>query len=1108
MATVLDALASYLQNMLTEMAKEEVHMLLGVSGEINKMGVKLGDLKNFLTDADRRNITDLSVQAWVKELRDIMYDATDILDLCQLKVMEQGPPSNTGCFNPLLFCMRDPLHAHDIGSRIKNLNQRLDGIKARSATFNFINLSSYKDCRKPHSASRETSGMLDESDVVGEKIIEDTRYLVKMLTKEEETNRGNYKIMVFAIVGVGGIGKTTLAKKIFNDDIIQQEFTKKIWLSVNKHFDENKLLRTAIIESGGGHYAADYPKNTLERILKEALEGYKTLLVMDDVWDYRAWEGVLKTPLVNALARGSRVLVTTRHDMVARGMKAVEPYHHVNKLELEDAWSLLKMEVVKNENDKPDIDMLKDIGMRIIAKCDCLPLAIKVMGGLLRQKKQTRRGDWEKVLKDSIWSVSNLSEELNNAIYLSYEDLHPSLKQCFLHYSLIPRGKLLSIDTIISMWISEGFVHGNTDELEDLGVEYYRELISRNLIDPDQRWVDQTHCSMHDVIRSFAHYVDKDGALVDHLGEINIISKLNSQKFLRLSYERSERNELEWSSLQAQKSLRTIISFGHLKIKPGDSFVSFSSLRTLYLSFVNCDALLESLFQLKHLRYLCITECGISILPENIGMMKLLLHIDISGNESLVKLPGSIVKLRQLRTLNLCGTGINKIPRGLYVLNNLWKLVGFPVHMDGEWCSLQELGPLSELEVLSIDVLENVPASSFATKAMLGEKVRLDSLHLRCTSRLGDDGRLVKEEEQQLIEEVFDELCPPPCLRRLGIYGYYGRRSPRWMMSTAVTPFERLRFVMMYDLTSCTELPHGLCQLPCLELLQIDGAPAIKRVGPGFLQHYHHRHNHSQVAPVFPRLQELYLAGMVEWEEWEWEEQVQAMPVLEELQLERCKLRHIPPGLAFHARALRRLYVYNVEHLRSLENFASVVHLDLFENTDLERISNLPKLQKLDIKFCPKMKVLEGVSELQRLNLEDYGMETLPRYLQDAKPGHFQLDCTLSLLISIASGKSSPEWDKFSHIQRVKAYAKDEGIPRKRYVLYTRDPFSFETNISRSAIARARRHRIQFAYLTTWPIEEEWPVGDANADERQRLCRYFRRWRGGEELVYGDTRWL
>uniref|UniRef100_A0A0A9F871 Rx N-terminal domain-containing protein n=1 Tax=Arundo donax TaxID=35708 RepID=A0A0A9F871_ARUDO len=267
MAAVLDSLASYVQTMLMEMATEEVHMLLGVSEEIDKMGAKLGDLKNFLADADRRNITDLSVQTWVRDLRSTMYDATDILYLCQLKAMERGPNRDMGCFNPFLFCMRNPLHAHDIGSRIKNLNQRLDGIKERSAALNFVNLSSYEDRSRKvassHPFSRETSAELDESNLVGEKIEEDTRNLVEMLTKNEETHRERNKIMVFAIVGVGGIGKTTLAQKIFNNDIIQQEFTKKIWLSVNQDFNDVDLLRRAIAGAGGDHQAAGNTKTSL-----------------------------------------------------------------------------------------------------------------------------------------------------------------------------------------------------------------------------------------------------------------------------------------------------------------------------------------------------------------------------------------------------------------------------------------------------------------------------------------------------------------------------------------------------------------------------------------------------------------------------------------------------------------------------------------------------------------------------------------------------------------------------------------------------------------------------------------------------------------------------
>ncbi|CAO2147837.1 unnamed protein product [Urochloa humidicola] len=206
MAAVLDALASYVQSMLMEMATEEVHMLLGVSREIEKLDVNLGYLKNFLADADRRNITDSTVQAWVNKLRAAMYDATDILDLCQLKAMEEGHPrAQAGCLSPLLFCMKNPLHAHDIGSRIKKLNQRLDDIKAGSASFKSIDLNPYEDRGRNEVSSSpctvETTGGLDESGLVGEKMEEHTRNIVDELTNGEQAHSEYKKYYDFCYCG-------------------------------------------------------------------------------------------------------------------------------------------------------------------------------------------------------------------------------------------------------------------------------------------------------------------------------------------------------------------------------------------------------------------------------------------------------------------------------------------------------------------------------------------------------------------------------------------------------------------------------------------------------------------------------------------------------------------------------------------------------------------------------------------------------------------------------------------------------------------------------------------------------------------------------------------
>ncbi|CAM0953235.1 unnamed protein product [Alopecurus aequalis] len=1052
MAIVLDAFASYLGDLLKQVAEEELGVMLGISGEIDKMGMKLKDLKNLLADAERRRITDESVQEWVAELKRAMYEATDILDLCHLKIMERGSSTpDVGCCNPLLFCLRNPRFAHEIGGRIKKLNQTLDSIKERSAAFSFLHLDSYEDRRtaSPNAAYRKTDPVLERSSVVGEKIEEDTKALVQKL----RNRNGIDSIMVFAIVGVGGIGKTTLAKKVFNDEAIEHGFNTKIWLSITKEFSEAELLKTAIVAAKGilpQGWTQD--KSLLVPALESAMRNKKLFLVLDDMWGNTEWNNLLKAPFSHG-APGSRVLITTRHDNVARGMKAVHPYHHVEKLEPQDGWSLLKKQVLRNDKSESEVDTLKDIGLKIIAKCDGLPLAVKVVGGLLCQRGKDRH-NWEKVLNDSIWSVSQMTEELNYAIHLSYEDLSPCLKQCFLHFSLKPKKMILGDIHFVSMWIGEGFVHGDSDRLEELGIEYHKELIVRNLIEPDTSYSGQYVCQMHDVVRSFAQYMTRDESLVVRNGE-SYNRKLRLERFLRVSIETKgvESEEFGWRSLQEQKSLRSLILTGKFKIRPGDSLVIFSSLRILHVEFTDFAGLVESLYQLKHLRYLSVVSSDIKSLPESIHKMKFLQHIRLVRCKNLVKFPDSIVNLRQLRYLNLGGY-VNSMPRGFHALTKLRTLNGFQAHMDGEWCSLEELGPLSQLRKIGLFGLENVSTPLFAVTAKLHEKVHLSLMSLGCSSRPGDDGLVkegVSEKDQGIIEEVFDELCPPSCIEDIHIWGYFGRQLPRWMMSTTMTPLNSLRILKIDGLACCTQLTDGLCQLPCLEFLRVNQAPAIKLIGPEFVQpHSQLLHPSSQAAVAFPRLHKLIFDKMVEWEEWEWNVEVQAMPSLEELYIRTSKLRFIPSGLASNARALKKLSIRTVQRLQFLENFDSVVELDLSDLPDLARISNFPKLQKLEIYCCRKLKSLQEINALRRLVLTvHYREKQLPMYLQNVKPSHLLMDCSREVLASMALGKSGPEWDKFSHIQNVEAYADDVdgGIEKRWHLFYTSEPYNMETNI-------------------------------------------------------------
>lgn len=322
-------------------------------------------------------------------------------------------------------------------------------------------------------------------------------------------------------------------------------------------------------------------------------------------------------------------------------------------------------------------------------------------------------------------------------------------------------------------------------------------------------------------------------------------------------------------------------------------------------------------------------------------------------------------------------------------------------------------------------------------------------MSLDCSSRLEGDG-LVKpgasEKDQGILEDVFDELCPPSCIEDIRIDGYFGRQLPRWIMSTAPAPLKSLKILMIQNLVCCTQLPNGLCQIPCLEFLKVSWAPAIKRVGPEFVQSYGQRnHTSSQPAPMFPRLHEMILFGLLECEEWEWEEEMQAMPLLEKLDIEECKLRCIPPGLPFHASYLKTLTLHRIQYLESIENFASVVELDLYDLPELTRISNFPKLQKLEIRFCEKLESLQEMTALRKLEL-CYREKELPLYLQTVKPSYLLLNCRAEILASMAVGESGPDWDKFSHIQHVEAYAADENY-RMHYLSFTSKPYKMDIKI-------------------------------------------------------------
>nr|GLL30064.1 putative disease resistance protein RGA3 isoform X2 [Ipomoea trifida] len=662
---LISSVAEQLINILKHQA-QELKRTLGVEKEIRNLTSKLKKTREVLDDAEKKSFKEKDIELWIEDIKDFSYQVDDVLDEWRTRTLRQqmeSPEASRSSFLPSPSKFKRFVMHRDIAKKIKELDSTLDRITKEKDQFKFNTSASITHTSAASHSDQElmrvtTAFDVDASQIQGRK--SDASALISKLLEnsgEEEARNGP---PVISIVGAGGIGKTTLAQLVFGDEQIKAHFDERVWICVSDPFDQIKIAK-AIVESTTESSTDLSQLHLLLQKIQRTLSGKRFLLVMDDVWteQYAKWE-----PLKNSLKDGhpgSRILVTSRNERVARMIGSVY-VHQLDVISDWEAWLLLSR-IAFSGRRKEDGEELKDIGQKIAQRCKGLPLAARVMGSLLRLKDT--KEDWQNVLDNTIWEL-----DLFPHLYLSYNDLTPEMKQCFSYCAVFPKDYEIEVDELIRIWMAQGYVM-----TESKGRELFGSLAMRSFFqdlkkdDMDSNII--ISCKMHDIVHDFAQFLTKDECY-------SIDQHEDKAGFKNLRHLQS------WQNTGWKMNLPSICDIGKLRsffvkgLSPTqftlDLFNGLKSVRVLRLHGCKLQKLPKKIGNLLHLRYIDLSWSDVEELPDAVCSLYNLQTLDLRRCMCFSRLPKRIGNLHQLRYIDLSGSKVEELPDTIHSLSNLQTL--------------------------------------------------------------------------------------------------------------------------------------------------------------------------------------------------------------------------------------------------------------------------------------------------------------------------------------------------------------------------------------------------------------------------------------------------
>ncbi|PHT51012.1 hypothetical protein CQW23_10759 [Capsicum baccatum] len=656
---MVDAVVSYAVQKLGDFLIEEVSLRRSLRANVLWLRNELSFMHAFLKDAEKKQADHL-VQQWVSEITSVANEAVAILEAYSLDAAKDGDLA-VGFFDHLKACAcvcPKEVNFHNIEEDIQSLRDRVMDISRKRDTYGITHINNKNAGEGPSSMPNDPSSTLtrtlrravsyvDEDQIfVGFQDVFQ-RLLDELLNKEPRRN-------VLSIYGMGGLGKTTLARNLYNSPSVLTSFQTRAWICVSQQYIIQDLLRSIIKSIQGCNEETlkmlkEMTERDLENHLRVLLMCRKYLVVVDDIWNRGAWDGLKRALPDNNY--GSRVILTTRKKDVAERVVDKGFSHKLSFLSKEESWDLFCKKLRLGSDLESFSPLMKGLAMEMVEQCRGLPLAIVVLGGLLSYRSGV--DEWRKV-QTQIWlHMKNDSSEITHILSLSYHDLSFELKRCFLYIGIF-RDHVIDTEKLMYLWLAEGLIPGREEHKEDIAENFLHELISRSLIQvADQTFFDKIlTIRIHDLLRDLA--VQKAMAL--HLYDIYDPSVSSVTPFCHRHSIRTETQS--YLSLDLSKlKIRSVLFFDQ-EFKELKKFMNFcTTLHHLYvldlenIIFVGYE-LPDAIGKLVHLKFLGLSNTNLSKLPPSIGKLKNLQTLEaLVYDHCSCELPPQVAELTNLRHL-------------------------------------------------------------------------------------------------------------------------------------------------------------------------------------------------------------------------------------------------------------------------------------------------------------------------------------------------------------------------------------------------------------------------------------------------------------------------